>query len=102
MNKKEIIGICEFLKVHHFENSYKLLDYITNLQEENEQLKELCDKYEEEHNTTFIEWQKDIKANKKVIEYINEMCLCSDGYANYGDDLRPEHIVNILQGKEQE
>lgn len=34
----------------------------------------------------------------KAIEYINEMCLCSDGYANYGDDLRPEHIVNILQG----
>ena len=48
-----------------------LKDYITNLQEENEQLKELCDKYEEEHNTTFIEWQKDIKANKKAIEYIN-------------------------------
>ena len=43
MNKKEIIGICEFLKVHHFENSYKLLDYITNLQEENEYFS-YCDK----------------------------------------------------------
>ena len=38
----------------------------------------------------------------KAIEYINEMCLCSDGYANYGDDLRPEYIINILQGSDKE
>lgn len=42
------------------------------LQKENKKLKELCNKYEEEHNTTFIEWQKDIKANKKAIEEINK------------------------------
>ena len=36
---------------------------------------------------------------KKAIEYINEMCLGSDGYANYGDDLRPEHIIEILKGE---
>ena len=41
-----------------------LLDYITNLQEENERLKELCDKYEEEHNTTFQKWLKELKENK--------------------------------------
>ena len=35
----------------------KLLDYITNLQEENQRLKELCDKYEEEHNTAFKLWK---------------------------------------------
>ena len=34
-----------------------LLDYITNLQEENQRLKNLCDKYEEEHNTTFKLWK---------------------------------------------
>ena len=39
LSKKEIIGMCEFLKMNHFENSYLLLDYITNLQEENERLK---------------------------------------------------------------
>lgn len=38
-----------------------LLDYITNLQEENERLKELCNKYEEEHKTTFKIWKKDLK-----------------------------------------
>lgn len=75
------------------------LEYkIERLEENNKHLKELCNKYEEEHKTTFEEWKKDIEANKKAIEYINEMCLCSDGYANYGDDLRPEYIINILQG----
>lgn len=33
---------------------------IKNQFEENEKLKELCNKYEEEHNTTFEEWKKDI------------------------------------------
>ncbi|MBR2248696.1 MAG: hypothetical protein IKE89_03525 [Bacilli bacterium] len=77
-----------------------LLDYITNLQEENEysnhcneelrkkitnleykierleednkNLKELCDKYEEEHSTTFEEWKKNLKNNKNKI---NELKL---------------------------
>lgn len=39
----------------------KLKDYITNLQEENEKLKELCNKYEEEHNTTFNYWKQLIR-----------------------------------------
>ena len=56
----------------------KLLDYITNLQEENIKLKELCDKYEEEHKTTFEYWKhlikEDYKArNEKAIEYINKL-----------------------------
>lgn len=38
----------------------------------------------------------------KAIEYINEMTLTSDGYASYGDDLRPEHIVKILKGSDKE
>lgn len=35
-----------------------------------------------------IEYKKRID---KAIEYINEMCLCSD-------DLNPEHIIKILKG----
>ena len=45
---------------------------IDDLKKENKKLKELCDKYEEEHNTTYQEWQKDIQANKKASEYIKE------------------------------
>lgn len=46
LSKKEIIGICEFLKIHHFENAYTLLDYITNLQQENHKLKSKLECYE--------------------------------------------------------
>lgn len=39
-----------------------------------EQLKDLCDKYEEEHNTTFEEWKKDINIIDELTEeYINYM-----------------------------
>ena len=68
-----------------------LYDYITNLQEKNTKLKDLCDKYEEEHKTTFEEWKKDIKANKKAIEYI-EIGLANEEEA--------EELLNILQGSE--
>lgn len=36
----------------------------------------------------------------KAIKYIDDMCLCSLGYSNYGDDLSPKHIVEILRGGE--
>ena len=85
----------------------ELLDYITNLQEENEysnhcneelrkkitnleykierleednkQLKDLCDKYEEEHSTTFEEWKKDIK----IIDELEKWLIDN---IEYGDD----------------
>ena len=57
----------------------QLLDYITNLQEENNKLKELCDKYEEEHSTEFKIWKDerhqllDYKSrNEKAIEIIEK------------------------------
>ena len=40
---------------------------------DNKQLKELCDKYEEEHSTTFIEWKKDINIIDELEKYINEV-----------------------------
>lgn len=44
------------------------------------------------------------KRINKTIEYIKEICWIDDeyGYCNYGDDLRPEHIVNILEGSDKE
>ena len=38
-----------------------------------EQLKELCDKYEEEHSTTFEEWKKEINIIDELEKYINEV-----------------------------
>ena len=58
------------------ENDIKLL------KEENKKLKELCDKYEEEHNNEFQCWKRDRKElldkrNRinKAIEYINKHCV---------------------------
>lgn len=49
-----------------------LLKYITNLQQENKQLKELCDKYEEEHKTTFETWLKGQKVLNELQEWLKE------------------------------
>ena len=102
-----------------------LFDYITNLQEENEynnycneelrkkitnleykkerlkednkQLKELCDKYEEEHSTTFNYWKQLIKEDyksrcEKAIEYINTRV---DSFK-----ANKYELLNILKGSE--
>ena len=64
------------------------------------ELKGLCNKYEEEHNTTYQEWQKDIQANKKAIEYIKENA-CWDTICH--DDLCYDEcdvLLNILQGED--
>ena len=56
---EEIKEILERIKKHYVLDETQdelLLDYITNLQQENERLKELCDKYEEEHSTAFKLW----------------------------------------------
>ena len=57
----------------------KAKDKMKKLQEENERLKELCDKYEEEHSTEFKIWKDerqqllDYKSrNEKAIEYIDK------------------------------
>lgn len=67
MNKKDIIGICEFLKIHHFENAYTLLDYIDNLQKK----AELGSHYK--HLYSELKKQKD-----DVVEYIKSNCIVSD------------------------
>ena len=50
-----------------------LVEALEEANKEIERLKELCDKYEEEHNTTFETWQKDIKENKLLHSIIKEV-----------------------------
>jgi hypothetical protein len=40
MNKKEILGLCEFLKLHGYENTDNISKFIFGLQKENKQLKD--------------------------------------------------------------
>ena len=96
----------------------KLTNYITNLQQENQDikdtlqdkldyighLKELCDKYEEEHNTEFKIWKDercqllDYKSrNKKAIEYINNWLFEAGGNGacmDYEDIVEMKNILN--------
>ena len=81
-----------------------LLDYITNLQEENENLRSTNHQFAT-LNTSLRSDRDNYKYRiDKAIEYIKEMCWIDKeyGYCNYGDDLRPEHIVNILEGDDKE
>lgn len=91
----------------------KAKDKMKQLQEENEHLRTDLNTYQntvievnKECNSLFNHLTKkdlDYKSRcDKAIEYINEMCLCTNGYCDYGDDLRPEHIVKILQGSDKE
>jgi hypothetical protein len=68
------------------------------LQKENKKLKELCDKYEEEHSTTFEYWKHLVKEdyksrNEKAIEYI-ELGLANEEEA--------EELLNILKRSDKE
>jgi len=99
-NREETYQFCKQYKLAINDWIYEahyLLDYITNLQQENEKIKELCNKYEEEHKTTFLEWKKDIQANKKAIEYLdNELKLLP----HYMYEKEMYDLLNILQGEE--
>ena len=87
------------LKVmEHFKNS---------LQEENEKLKELCDKYEEEHSNEFKIWKNerhqilDYKSRcERAIEYIKDFENKFKGYAVFPDKrfLDLEELLSILNG----
>ena len=47
-------------------------DTILRLHKEIEELKDLCDKYEEEHRTVFEEWKKTINIINELEKWLNE------------------------------
>ena len=53
-------------------DSSMIFTYINNLEQENKQLKELTDKYEEEHKTTFKTWVKEINILTELEEWLKE------------------------------
>ena len=77
MSKKEIevhvdkdnkIDFKEFIEM-----KIKYDDEYFKKDKEIQRLKGLCDKYEEEHKTTFEEWKKTINIIKEVREYIENV-----------------------------
>ena len=61
------------MNMEHFRIIKENKRKIDNLREENKRLKELCDKYEEEHSTKFNEWVFDKRENEKLNNVINEL-----------------------------
>ena len=84
MNKKEILGLCEFLKLHGYENADNISKFIFGLQQENKQLKDNWDELKE-----YI----DIKLYN--MEYLQKLCGC-----RLDDEI---HIIlNIIKKEMQE
>lgn len=83
------------------------------LQEENERLKELCNKYEEEHSTTFEYWKRLVKEdyksrNEKAIKEVIRIIeiILEQPSKDKSDDLwiinKLEGIQILLQGEDKE
>ena len=66
-----------------------------------ERLKDLCDKYEEEHKTTFEEWKKAINIIKEVREYIEER-YNGEVLTHTFDKDNVGELLNILKGVDKE
>ena len=89
----------------------QIFDIVEELEKErkkNKELEELCDKYEEEHKTTFKIWQKDIKENQKLKqqleylknnEYLNQVKWERDYNEKLVEDLnnRIDKVIEYLE-----
>ena len=67
---------------------------IKNQFEENEKLKELCKKYEEEHKTTFEEWKKTINIINTMLDFnfFKEECPLNFGYTEKCDEEKAQDV----------
>lgn len=64
--KKKQQRIKELLEETYSAN--QVVDELLDIEEENKRLKELCDKYEEEHSTRFNDWVFDKRENERLKE----------------------------------
>ena len=91
MNRTEYIGKLNALYVGEKNCLEELITIYDEKDKEIERLKGLCDKYEEEHKTTFEEWKKTINIIKEVREY----CKNDDNFQIL--DLYSQDIVDGIQ-----
>lgn len=94
-------GIEYFKTPLSTKDANKLLDYITNLQKENEELNKMCELYSK---SLYCAELTDYKSRiKKAVEYIKEHIQKYDIDGSIGDfdefDMltKPNYLLNILQ-----
>ena len=97
MNKKEILGLCEFLKLHGYENTDNISKFIFGLQQENKQLKAQIEEYQKALDETMSE-KIDIQNNWNELKE----CLKDVMNSSEADDKEfVETILDIIQEIEQ-
>lgn len=73
-----------------------LKERLDDLFTENQRLKQLCDRYEEEHNNEFKKWQEATRRINKAIQYI-------DNNLQYRTTKWSRHyLLTILKGVDKE
>lgn len=78
---KKLKEQIEYLKKDKYLHQIKFeRDVYKNI---NKELEELCNKYEEEHKTTFEEWKRDINKITKIKEELNNLYNADQSERNY-------------------
>ena len=75
MNKKEILGLCEFLKLHGYENTDNISKFIFGLQQENKKYKEVIDKatnYIEKESSFLSDDEYELFNKKELLDILKE------------------------------
>ena len=80
----------------------RLCGVIKEKDKEIERLTELCNKYEEEHKTTFETWQKDIKENKRLHSIIKEAIEYIEDNSDDMHTYISQVLTDILKGSDKE
>lgn len=101
MNKKEILGLCEFLKLHGYENTDNISKFIFGLQQENKILKENAennDKVVDKVNWENMLLKEENKQLKDLIDtilnfsFFKEECPLNFGFDNNTNEDKSQSI----------
>lgn len=116
VTKKEKHQLLDYIKnLQTIEKEYSaILSENTELEQENKKLKELCDKYEEEHSTAFKLWTMKMKEMpdyeekvnyksriNKAIEYINNLKPLNEEETDIKEMLKKAYYDSNVKGTEE-
>ena len=77
-----------------------LKERLDDLFTENQRLKQLCDRYEEEHNNEFKKWQEATRRTDKAIEFMEKDYI--NGKCNGLTWIEARQLLDILKGVDKE
>ena len=86
------------------DDELKQSEIMVKQQNEIERLKDLCNKYEEEHKTTYEIWKKDIYLYNSLVDRIDKALSYLRDIGNWlrDDSSYRAKLIDILQGDDKE